>query len=134
MKNKLYRVDSLSYKDESLCVNLDQLVEMQPDGLVGAGWGVDDRSSQISISVMHSVAFKVEPEILNSFRRSIVELDACLYEDTDSVYIKEQGYASEMYSRYEGEYSLRHFVIYAENLVVHAISPIVPIVSEGRCA
>jgi hypothetical protein len=106
-------------------VHLAELLQGEPDELIGLPLEVRTESPRFRVAFESIGAFKAVPEMYNELSDSAQTIKPFLFLETGSVYLSEMKSAMEFGAGIHPDV-LKHYVVYADNTVIHVLTAAAP--------
>ena len=121
-------LERMDYDGEALVVHLAEMMRGEPDGLIGRPLEVRADSPRYRVRFPTVGALKTVPEPFNELSGGAEKIGPFLFQESGSPYALEMEDAMKLSMDIPSD-ALRHFVVYAENVVTHVLTVSAPEIS-----
>ena len=133
MSAKFHILEDVRFSNGILSIEIADLNTGMPDGLVGLPLVVTEQSQRYLVQFPAIAGFRSVPEPLNGLSDSSKEVYPFLFLEMDSEYLRECANDAKYFvygSERPENPSIRHYVVYGENTVIHVLSATEPHVTS----
>ena len=132
--SEFHVIEHFRFADGVLSMQVAELLEGAPDGLIGLPLSVLPNSRWYAVRIGGVGHFNVSPEPMVVLSKAARRITNFLFEELGSPYLVEWGWAAATFNLTRPkpqEPHLRHYVVHAENFVLNVLSAHEPEVREA---
>jgi hypothetical protein len=126
-------VDDLAFRERKLSLLVVELLQGEPDGLIGLPLVKRPESRRYRVEFTCVGHFKVGPEPFANISSNAIKQTDFLYREPESQYLRGLGDSVSTFpmSRpWPENQVIRHYVVYAENFVLEVLAAVEPSIQE----
>ncbi len=134
MAAKYHALENIQFTNGILVVEVVELNEGEPDGLVGLPLEVTLESGRHTVQFSSIAGFQSVPEPLNGLSQNARRINQFMFLESNSDYLHQNGedLSPFVYGAIRPESPvIQHYVVFGENTVLHVLAALPPTISKG---